>query len=410
MELKVATFNVFQSNLPTNATPVLERWGRELLSKADVVLITEARSAEHVNTMAAAAGLAHVWVPKPDPYSDVAIVSRLPFSSQDSYLTDPGSLIAAATIGIDGASHRFLATHWPTGGTVPWVSHPDRIAVARKVIEITTRSAGPIFLGGDFNVCPFPREADECDRSSGRLEEYDLIAQNFYDSYRLSDAQTSGNRIDQIHYRGKYRVSDFQWIGDIVQPSDHPFVLVTFEPTESDYRARAVSASILTPGYWLSGKEKAAQVTIKNSGTDEWTRREQFGLVLWKPRMSSVWSPNFVPLPFEVAPGVTFTFSFPVKAPATPGMYDFQWRMARDDGSLEWFGERTLNLMVRVVDAVATVPDVVGRIRSVAQRSITRANLKARFLGAVGLSHVGAQNPIGGTTVLPGSTVTCELE
>jgi hypothetical protein len=38
-----------------------------------------------------------------------------------------------------------------------------------------------------------------------------------------------------------------------------------------------------------------------------------------------------------VTPGQDYEFSFTITAPATPGLYQFQWRMVQE--SVEWFGE-----------------------------------------------------------------------
>lgn len=50
--------------------------------------------------------------------------------------------------------------------------------------------------------------------------------------------------------------------------------------------------------------------------------------------------------------GSTKTFSFNVTAPASPGSYDFQWRMVQD--AVEWFGEYTPNVAVLVVATTTT--------------------------------------------------------
>jgi hypothetical protein len=47
-----------------------------------------------------------------------------------------------------------------------------------------------------------------------------------------------------------------------------------------------------------------------------------------------------------VPPGTEVTFSFDVRAPATPGTYNFQWRMVQE--LVEWFGDFTPNVRIHV--------------------------------------------------------------
>ena len=51
-----------------------------------------------------------------------------------------------------------------------------------------------------------------------------------------------------------------------------------------------------------------------------------------------------VPLPRDVAPGGSVTFTFSVKAPTSSGTYNFQWQMVQD--GVEWFGEPTSNVSI----------------------------------------------------------------
>jgi predicted GH43/DUF377 family glycosyl hydrolase len=55
-----------------------------------------------------------------------------------------------------------------------------------------------------------------------------------------------------------------------------------------------------------------------------------------------------------VPEGQTKTFTFDVKAPATPGTYNFQWQMVQD--GVEWLGDKTPNVVVAVVSSAGCTP------------------------------------------------------
>ncbi|NUO16221.1 MAG: trypsin, partial [Planctomycetaceae bacterium] len=51
----------------------------------------------------------------------------------------------------------------------------------------------------------------------------------------------------------------------------------------------------------------------------------------------------------EVRPGESYTFTFNVRAPATAGQYNMQWRMVQEN--VQWFGQYTPLRQVSVVAA-----------------------------------------------------------
>ena len=413
--LKVGTFNGYQSNLPKEAGAVLARWGRELISRADIVFLQEFRNSDHIRTVAAAAELDYTWIPHPEEYSDVAILSRYPLTSMTSHSV-PRATIVDATANIDGVEHRLLGSHFTTGQVPPWESVPDRVTSAQKVVELARADNRPTFFGGDLNTCPYPREAGECLSADGTAPEYRAIAEWFYDAFRLSDADSpQGNRIDQIHVRGPYDVAEYRrFIGADVEPSDHPFVLVTFERSDAGDLARAYSVD--GPVSVEPGETFDARILMTNSGQSTWTRRDGYGLATWRPALFNVWGNNFVELRFdEVGPGVTVGFNLRLTAPSSEGTYPFQWRMARNGGEKPvFFGERTpaAPIEVRTSPGVTTVPDVVESYEGAAATAITESGLVPSFAGAVGKlnAYVAAQSPSAGAIASVGSTVRCFLK
>ncbi|UMR29224.1 NBR1-Ig-like domain-containing protein [Massilia sp. MB5] len=115
-------------------------------------------------------------------------------------------------------------------------------------------------------------------------------------------------------------------------------------------QAEFVSQSV--PASMLIGQTYTVSVTMKNTGTSTWTAARKHLLGLQNPQDNQTWrSPDRVALPSSVAPGQTATFSFEVKAPKTPGTYNFQWRMVEE--FVEWFGATTPNVSINVATSAA---------------------------------------------------------
>ena len=73
-------------------------------------------------------------------------------------------------------------------------------------------------------------------------------------------------------------------------------------------------------------------ITMRNTGNTTWTAADKYRLGSQLPRDNVTWGFKRVLLPSTaaVAPGDSHTFTFTVTAPATPGTYQFQWRMIQE--------------------------------------------------------------------------------
>ena len=86
-------------------------------------------------------------------------------------------------------------------------------------------------------------------------------------------------------------------------------------------------------------------VTVSNTGTTGWLEHDvELGAY---NDAANAFSPVRVPLDPDrfVSPGYPYTFSFTLQAPCTPGTYELQYRMIKNNG--EWFGD-TLTVTVTV--------------------------------------------------------------
>jgi uncharacterized membrane protein len=96
------------------------------------------------------------------------------------------------------------------------------------------------------------------------------------------------------------------------------------------------------------GQNYSVSVTMTNTGNTTWNAPEKYRLGSKNPQDNTNWGFTRVSLPAAttVAPGQSYTFNFTVKAPATPNIYAFQWRMVRD--GVAWFGDVTPSVAVNV--------------------------------------------------------------
>jgi|SRR5215211_4531188 len=292
--LRIATFNVLQSHLNDNfgeATRkrVLENWGRDLLSRADVVFLEEVRNDEWVSRMSQSSGLPYWYSAGPicptrlDLFTtDVAIVSRYPMSYTARHEIPPREMkpcpglapgfmlrtseILEAGISIDGVTHRFFATHWDSGKT-RWEVTEARTKAAEISVDQLTRMNPyrlPQFYGGDLNECR-PSSATDPNNlcvvngtpidapgtsvglllssSGGNLSDPLTDLWSNYGRYtnRVStDADGTlicdPAPIDDVFYhtppiRGRPVYLPVEYTHDCTRnfPSDHPFVLMAFD-------------------------------------------------------------------------------------------------------------------------------------------------------------------------------------
>jgi hypothetical protein len=100
----------------------------------------------------------------------------------------------------------------------------------------------------------------------------------------------------------------------------------------------------MVPGRWYQ-----ATVTMKNTGTDTWTKADGYGLVC-RDTPPELWTTTQVPLDDgdAIAPGQEKTFRFLMRAPQQPGSYLPHWSMGIGDVT---FGETTTQPLALAVGA-----------------------------------------------------------
>jgi endonuclease/exonuclease/phosphatase (EEP) superfamily protein YafD len=227
----VATFNLY--NPGNHADSVFEAWGKELGSQADVLLLTEVRDRRTAQILAAAAGM-HVLLMN-DETAGLAIASRGPIRKISEHVVEPGgSTILAAWTDLDGYPHQVVVTHWGFRDAqgrrfAAHESMPARVQAADRILAVLAPPPAIAFVGGDLNAY----SGVGPQREPGGTAEVARIASEMTDSFvslrMTDDRHCSDQRIDYVFSRGPVVPRRYEACFTGATPSDHPFVLVTYE-------------------------------------------------------------------------------------------------------------------------------------------------------------------------------------
>jgi|GEM_PF-3320081 len=152
--------------------------------------------------------------------------------------------------------------------------------------------------------------------------------------------------------------------------------LVVPTPTPN---AQFVSQSVNTT--MQTGSTQNVTVQFKNTGTRTWTGAAAFRLGSQNPQDNGTWNISRVGVPSDIAPGQTATFTFQIRAPSTPGNYNFQWRMLQE--SVTWFGDYGANVVI----TVNPPPPVVSTYSSVDYDELGRVIARRDSAGNIKVSY-----------------------
>ncbi|MBI5201399.1 MAG: hypothetical protein HY925_07425 [Elusimicrobia bacterium] len=162
--------------------------------------------------------------------------------------------------------------------------------------------------------------------------------------------------------------------------------------------AAFVSQSGMSPTL-RPGETSHVTITLRNTGTNPWTRSGGYKLGSQSPVDNANWRRGRIPLPVaSVKSGESATFSFDVTAPKSTGTFVFQWRMVQE--RREWFGHRTEKVSVRVagepVCPLKVQPDGGNLKANIHVRQQASLFLDATFLYYYGKNEDGsAAGPCG---------------
>lgn len=130
------------------------------------------------------------------------------------------------------------------------------------------------------------------------------------------------------------------WFG---APSENTVVTVANGgPPNAAYLSQTV------PTTMTAGQQYSVSVRVQNTGGTAWSAAGLYRLGAINPYDNVTWGMGRIVLSNTeaVGPGQQKTFTFTVRAPTTPGTYNFQWRMVQE--GVTWFGDTSANVAVNV--------------------------------------------------------------
>lgn len=127
--------------------------------------------------------------------------------------------------------------------------------------------------------------------------------------------------------------------------------------TEQGYFDAVFVSQSLPKDILVKGESMNVTVVMKNSGEQSWAASDNVALYSQNPTYNITWGINTIAMDDtdNIEPGMEKAFNFSIKAPSTPGDYDFQWQMRSIDG---WFGELSENKIVTVVNSLGVEPSL----------------------------------------------------
>jgi RHS repeat-associated protein len=168
----------------------------------------------------------------------------------------------------------------------------------------------------------------------------------------------------------------------------------------------AVFVAQTVPATMVAGGVYSVSIAMSNTGTTTWTAAANYRLGSSNPQNNTTWGLEraYLASTDAIAPGQQKTFTFNVTAPATAGIYNFQWQILEEN--VAWIGNPTTNLAITVTSGSAanlaqfiaqSVPAtmVAGGVYTV---SITLQNAGTNVWTTSSNHHLGSQDPEDNTT------------
>lgn len=173
-------------------------------------------------------------------------------------------------------------------------------------------------------------------------------------------------------------------------------------PNNSTFVSQTVPTSM------IAGQTYSVSLTFRNTGDKDWYTNANYNLGSQNPHENLTWGLGRVRLVTAAGTAIgnsaTYTFSFTVTAPATPGTHNFQWKMLQE--GVEWFGAQSLNIPV-TVSAPSPAPTfsihrnpspmIAGKPFTITRTSTNATSLSVTCTAA-GTGHNGTENqPVSGS-------------
>ena len=171
-------------------------------------------------------------------------------------------------------------------------------------------------------------------------------------------------------------------------PSDNATINVAVPTGAAANNAAFVSQGV--PTTMAPGSFYNVLVTMRNTGAGPWSFDTKHKLGSANPRDNTRWGFTRINLTNATAnivnPGEIQTFNFRVKAPTTPGTYNFQWQMLQE--LVGWFGTASANQIINVTGS-GTTPITFAMPPT--NRTVNAGQSTSFFAGAIGSSPISFQ-------------------
>jgi hypothetical protein len=180
----------------------------------------------------------------------------------------------------------------------------------------------------------------------------------------------------------------------------------TAESTPVAFSVRPANAATFVsqtvPSSMAAGASYLVTVVMKNTGAATWTAATKYELGSVGPVNNTTWGRSRAQLAAaaSVAPNAQYSFQFNVTAPTTPGTYNFQWQMVRDNA--ESFGATSvpLNIVVAGAPSVSMTQPAAGSIYAAPATVQLRANVTGGS-GGFTVQYYNGATLIGSSSAAP---------
>lgn len=141
------------------------------------------------------------------------------------------------------------------------------------------------------------------------------------------------------NFQWKMLQEGVEWFGE---PTENTQILVLESGNSAVFLSQSIPSSV-SPNETFN-----VSMSFINIGGTTWENTNNYKLGSQSPQDNIIWGTNRVSLPDTVEPGDTVNISFSLTAPATEGIYDFQWQMLQE--GVEWFGAKSDLFAISVVN------------------------------------------------------------
>lgn len=276
------------------------------------------------------------WFGDLTPNIEVNVVDPQPgtrpnFATFISQVAPPATMDPGQTANVSVTMRNDGTNTWPKGGA--W--------------RLGVQNLGNANLNWGISSVPTPDEV--------------LPGQEVTFEFMVTAPSTSGG------YNFKWRMMQDN-VGSFGNWTPNVIVNVGGVPTYGVGNGAEFISHVPPPASMTPGQTAEVSVTMKNVGDNSWPANDSWRLGV-QPDYNPSWGINRAYPASAVSPGQEVTYTFTVTAPTTIGDYPFQWQMVQE--GVEWFGQKSLYVVVTVARAVYNFePQPLGIIFDGSNRSV----------------------------------------